>query len=70
MPKKIQGGGGTDFRPVFEWVCASGAMPDLLLYFTDAQGEFPPVEPAFPVLWLVKGKAAGALGATHPTELR
>lgn len=58
LSQAIQGGGGTDFRPVFEWVSRQGREPDLLLYFTDAQGEFPPVEPAFPVLWLVKGKAA------------
>jgi predicted metal-dependent peptidase len=56
-PKSIQGGGGTDFRPVFEWVSRQGREPDLLLYFTDALGEFPLVEPGFPVLWLVKGKA-------------
>ncbi len=57
LPTTIQGGGGTDFRPVFEWISSQGREPDLLLYFTDAQGEFPKVEPAFPVLWLVKGKA-------------
>ena len=57
LPTTIQGGGGTDFRPVFEWISSQGREPDLLLYFTDAQGEFPPAEPAYPVLWLVKGKA-------------
>jgi len=57
LPKSIKGGGGTDFRPVFDWISRKGREPDLLLYFTDALGEFPPVEPAFPVLWLVKGKA-------------
>jgi len=57
MPTTIRGGGGTDFRPIFEWMLRQGREPDLLLYFTDALGEFPPVEPAFPVLWLVKGKA-------------
>lgn len=57
LPATIQGGGGTDFRPIFEWISSQGREPDLLLYFTDAQGEFPPVEPTFPVLWLVKGKA-------------
>lgn len=56
LPKEIQGGGGTDFRPVFEWISRQGREPDLLLYFTDALGEFPLVEPSFPVLWLVKGK--------------
>jgi predicted metal-dependent peptidase len=57
LPTTIQGGGGTDFSPIFEWISSRGREPDLLLYFTDAQGEFPPVEPAYPVLWLVKGKA-------------
>lgn len=57
LPKNIQGGGGTDFRPVFEWVARQGREPDLLLYFTDAAGDFPSQEPAFPVLWLVKGSA-------------
>lgn len=57
LPNNIQGGGGTDFRPIFEWVSSRGNEPDLLLYFTDALGEFSPIEPAFPVLWLVKGKA-------------
>lgn len=58
LPKEIAGGGGTDFRPVFEWITRQGREPDLLLYFTDALGEFPKSEPVFPVLWLVKGKAA------------
>ena len=57
LPGAIPGGGGTNFRPVFEWVSQQGREPDLLLYFTDALGDFPPVEPAYPVLWLVKGKA-------------
>jgi predicted metal-dependent peptidase len=57
LPGDIQGGGGTDFRPVFEWAARQGREPDLLLYFTDAAGGFPSPEPAFPVLWLVKGSA-------------
>jgi predicted metal-dependent peptidase len=55
-PAEIQGGGGTDFRPVFEWLEDQGQQPDLLVYFTDAQGRFPKREPNFPVIWLVKGK--------------
>jgi len=31
-------------------------QPDLLLYFTDAEGEFPEQQPQYPVVWLVKGK--------------
>lgn len=56
-PKEISGGGGTDFRPVFEWVERDGLRPDLLIYFTDAEGNFPRIEPPYPVIWLVKGRA-------------
>ena len=55
-PSDIEGGGGTDFRPVFEWLAQHDKAPDLLVYFTDAQGPFPPSEPNFAVIWLVKGK--------------
>lgn len=54
---EIKGGGGTSFRPVFEWVERQGIRPDLLIYFTDADGEFPPAEPPYPVVWLVKGRS-------------
>ena len=57
LPKEFRGGGGTRFTPVFDWVAGQDRAPDLLIYFTDAKGEFPKREPGFPVLWLVKGKA-------------
>ncbi|MEO1765845.1 vWA domain-containing protein [Thiobacter aerophilum] len=57
LPRDLTGGGGTDFRPVFQWLNSQGIRPDVLVYFTDAEGEFPPLEPAYPVIWLVKGKA-------------
>ena len=56
MPAHLTGGGGTDFRPVFDWVERNGAHPELLVYFTDAEGQFPQREPNYPVIWLVKGK--------------
>lgn len=56
LPKDFNGGGGTDFRPAFEWIERQGKSPDLLLYFTDAKGDFPRGEPAYPVIWLIKGK--------------
>jgi predicted metal-dependent peptidase len=56
LPADIRGGGGTRFTPAFDWVHASGCTPDLLVYFTDAEGEFPKQEPCYPVLWLVKGR--------------
>ncbi len=56
LPKSFSGGGGTDFNPAFEWVENSEVSPDLLVYFTDAEGKFPKKEPSYPVIWLVKGK--------------
>jgi predicted metal-dependent peptidase len=55
-PQKMKGGGGTSFVPVFTWVEDTGLRPDLLVYFTDAEGEFPAREPHYPVIWLVKGR--------------
>lgn len=57
LPASIQGGGGTDFRPVFDWIREAMRRPDLLVYFTDAEGEFPDSAPPYPVIWLVKGPA-------------
>ena len=56
LPRKIVGGGGTRFTPVFEWAELQDGQPDLLVYFTDADGQFPEQMPQYPVLWLVKGK--------------
>jgi predicted metal-dependent peptidase len=56
MPANLYGRGGTRFVPVFEWLENAGCRPDLLVYFTDAEGEFPKSEPDFPVLWLIKGR--------------
>lgn len=57
LPRKFEGGGGTAFAPVFDWIEREGAHPDALVYFTDAQGDMPKAPPDYPVLWLVKGKA-------------
>ena len=51
----VKGGGGTDFRPVFDWVEKQDLRPDTLLYFTDGCGTFPDAIPAYPVVWLIKG---------------
>lgn len=62
LPEEVSGGGGTDFRPIFDWVEREHLNPDLLLFFTDAQGRFPAREPSFPVVWLVKGKSPVPFG--------
>ena len=58
----VSGGGGTDFRPLFDWVEGLPSSPDLLVYFTDAEGRFPEREPNYPVVWLVKGKSSVPFG--------
>ena len=56
LPKALTGGGGTSFKAPFEWIEREQMHPDLVVYFTDAEGEFPAREPHCPVIWLVKGK--------------
>ena len=62
LPYGVPGGGGTRFTPVFEWVESEPARPDALLYFTDAEGEFPERAPDYPVMWLVTGNAPVPFG--------
>ena len=55
LPLRLEpmGGGGTDFRPVFEWIQRESIDPSCLIYLTDLEGAFPNAEPAFPVMWVV-----------------
>jgi len=46
------GGGGTSFRPVFDYIENEGLAPACLIYFTDLYGKFPKQEPDYPVLWI------------------
>jgi predicted metal-dependent peptidase len=57
--KKLQmkGGGGTDFRPVFNKVKELKMQPELLIYLTDTYGSFPEKAPNYPVLWCVTCEA-------------
>ena len=48
---EARGGGGTDFRPVFDWVEQQGIQPQALIYITDMYGHFPDQEPDYPVIW-------------------
>jgi predicted metal-dependent peptidase len=46
-----KGGGGTDHRPVFDWLDQQGIAPSCLICLTDMDSLFPETAPAFPVLW-------------------
>ena len=45
------GGGGTDFRPCFDWLQEHGIMPQTLVFLTDLCGTFPGEAPPYPVIW-------------------
>lgn len=52
---KPQGGGGTDFCPVFERVKSMPSTPEAVVYFTDGYGNFPSEVPNYPVIWVDYG---------------
>ncbi|CAC9455295.1 Sll7028 protein [uncultured Gammaproteobacteria bacterium] len=63
FPASLGGGKGTNFNPVFDYINAQDRVCDVLIYFTDAKGKFPEIEPNYPVMWLVKGKEVIPWGA-------
>lgn len=57
IPASLPGGGGTDFRPVFDRLSKAPVQPKALIYFTDMYGSFPDEseEPEYPVIWVQYG---------------
>ncbi len=53
---KTVGGGGTDFRPVFEYVDRYIFDANILIYFTDGLGTFPKTTPSYDTLWVMMAK--------------
>ena len=49
----LKGGGGTDFRPVFNYIENELSDTSLLIYFTDAEGRFPDNEPLYETIWVL-----------------
>jgi predicted metal-dependent peptidase len=45
------GGGGTDFRPCFDWLRERGIIPQTLVFLTDLCGTFPNDAAPYPVVW-------------------
>ncbi|UFH58138.1 vWA domain-containing protein [Sulfurovum mangrovi] len=50
---EVSGGGGTDFRPVFEYIDQNIDYPTALLFFTDGQGIYPVDEASYDVMWVM-----------------
>ena len=61
--RRLRGGGGTDFRPAFNWVEEQAGevteIPDALIYCTDGYGSYPTEAPEeLPVLWVMTHSGA------------
>lgn len=48
---EAKGGGGTDHRPVFEWVTQQQLEPACMVCLTDMASCFPDAGPEYPVMW-------------------
>jgi predicted metal-dependent peptidase len=62
------GGGGTDFRPCFEWLDEHGLRPQTLVVLTDLFGSFPSQAPDYPVLWASTDSRLAPFGQVIPME--
>jgi predicted metal-dependent peptidase len=62
VPTKLMGGGGTFFRPAFDWMRDNVPHAEGLVYLTDGEAwDFAGLEePACPVLWLDYGKVGAS----------
>ena len=61
-----QGGGGTAFRPVFDWIARSDIQPVCVVYLTDLDGDDFGPEPACPVLWVSTDLTNAPFGEVIP----
>jgi predicted metal-dependent peptidase len=58
------GGGGTDFRPVFDRVEQDSINPACLIYLTDGYGEYPQHSTDYPTLWAMNSSKLAPWGET------
>jgi predicted metal-dependent peptidase len=62
------GGGGTDFRPCFQWVEENHVRPQILVFLTDLYGTLPELQPPHPVLWASTGSQHAPFGQVVPMQ--
>ena len=60
------GGGGTDFRPCFDWLKEQGVVPQTLVFLTDLCGTFPNDAPPYPVIWASTENRQAPFGLVIP----
>jgi predicted metal-dependent peptidase len=63
------GGGGTDFRPCFDWLKEHGVVPQTLVFLTDMCGAFPSEAPPYPVIWASTETRRAPFGQVVSMEL-
>jgi len=59
----LNGGGGTDFRPVFDHIQENRLKPDYVVFFTDGYGSFGD-DPGLPLLWVMTTDVDPPFGET------
>lgn len=69
MQFKPHGGGGTAFKPVFDYVAEKGLQPECLVYLTDLYGEHNFVPPEYPTLWCCTTDQTASFGTTIRIEV-
>jgi predicted metal-dependent peptidase len=62
VSRDIPGGGGTDLRKVFDYVEEQNMAPRCLVILTDLDTPFPPADPGYQVLWVVRGGGKAPFG--------
>ncbi|BDY13268.1 vWA domain-containing protein [Hydrogenimonas cancrithermarum] len=65
----MKGGGGTDFRPVFDYIEEELSGTSLLIYFTDAEGTFPDEAPFYDTIWVLPEERSVPFGRTIVLEV-
>ena len=65
---EMHGGGGTAFKPVFDYVAEKGIKPVCLVYLTDLWGDATFAQPDYPVMWGCISDSVAPWGETIPVE--
>jgi predicted metal-dependent peptidase len=69
VPRSAYGRGGTDYRPVFEWVEEQGIQPSVVIYMGDMEAVFPEKEPDYEVIWVMTTHAEPRVSWGHRLRL-
>jgi predicted metal-dependent peptidase len=62
------GGGGTDFRPCFDWVAENGVRTEMMVFLTDLYGTMPDTIPPIEVIWASTGARDAPFGRVVPMD--